>query len=143
MESDGQELSVAADCEFPESELSKMRFNREDLFYSRLVESLRQCSPHCLYMIRMLESARKDARYHYKGLHPQLESRLLAWRRKKAADTHLPAYYILHQRVLLGIADAAPQSEEELLAVVGFGPGLYARYGAEILALTTSEPLEE
>ena len=78
----------------------------------------------------------QTACYEYEGLHPDLEEALLKWRRKAAASRNVPAYYIMHQRVLLGIADAAPQSEEELLALAGVGPMLLSRYGSEILAIT-------
>lgn len=136
LEISDEQLSVSTDFEFPESELSKMRFDREEPLYKKLTEALRQCGPQCHYVIRMLESARKDARYNYERLHPELEKPLLEWRRNAARARNIPAYYVLHTRVILGIADASPQSEEQLLAVPGFGPGLFARYGEEILAIT-------
>lgn len=71
----------------------------------------------------------------YEGPNPQLANALTLWRRKKAKETGLPAYFILHQRVLYGIADHAPINKEQLLAVNGFGPGFFARYGNEILDL--------
>lgn len=71
----------------------------------------------------------------YQGPNPQLANALQLWRREKAKAVGLPAYIILHQRVLYGIADAAPLNKEQLLAISGFGPGLFARYGEEILQL--------
>ena len=134
--SEDQDVSVTTDFEFPESALKEGRFDRQDPLYQKLVEQLRLGNPQCAGAIRMLESARKDARYNYRGLHPELESALRSWRRGKVKELNVPAFIVMHQRVLLGIADAAPQSPDELLAVPGFGPGLYERYGEEILALS-------
>jgi len=133
---DDGDVLVSTEYFSPMAKGNQMQFNREDPLYGQIVDALKQCGPDCLYAIRLLESARKDARYNYLGLHPGLEEALADWRRKKAAERNLPAYYILHQSVLLGIADAAPKIPEELLAVPGFGPGLFDRYGEEILRLT-------
>ena len=78
---------------------------------------------------------KKDPDYDYQDLHPELARELVLWRRTKAQELNVPAYFILHQRVLHAIADAAPKTEAELLALPGFGPGLYARYGEEIINL--------
>lgn len=133
MVADDGEVSATTDYVFPETGRLTYQDARKQSMYNNLVEALRQSSPHCQYAIQMLELARKDALYDYKGLHPELEQALKAWRRTKAAEMGRPAFYILHQRVLLGIADTAPTSEEALLAVPGFGPGLFSRYGEEIL----------
>ena len=71
--------------------------------------------------------------------HPELVEALSAWRRERARAEQVPAYYILHQRVLLTIADMAPASEKELLSVPGFGPGLFARYGEDLLKLIAAK----
>lgn len=131
---DDMDLSVTTDYCFPSVVKKDLRFDRNDPLYQQLVKALKQCNPDCLHAIRMLESARKDARYEYKGLHPELEKALKDWRRAKSAELEVPAYIVLHQKVLLGIADAAPTTEEQLLAIPGFGPGLFAKYGEEILA---------
>lgn len=78
----------------------------------------------------------------YQGPNPQLANALQQWRREKARTVGLPAYIVLHQRVLFGIADAAPLTKAQLLAVSGFGPRLYTRYGTEILKLV-ARTLEE
>lgn len=130
---DDMDMSVTTDYCFPSVVQKDLRFDRNDPLYQRLVEALKQCSPDYLYAIRMLESARKDARYDYKGLHPELEKALKDWRRAKSAELDVPAFMVLHQKVLLGIADAAPTTEDQLLSVPGFGPGLFAKYGEEIL----------
>ena len=126
-------VSVSTDYEFLES---ATRFDRSETLYQRLVSALRGCSRDCLAAIRMLEQARKDARFDYKDLHPELTEALVAWRRAKARELQAPVFMILHQRVLYAIADKMPVSEDELLAIPGFGPGLFARHGQEILQLT-------
>lgn len=137
MVADDGQIAVSTEFAFPEARRGTVPFDRQDGLYRQLVESLREADEGCLHAIRLLESARKDARFHYAGLHPELAMALLEWRRKKAAEQHIPAYYVLHQGVLLGLADLAPQTLEELLTVPGFGPGLQARYGEEILAITS------
>lgn len=129
--------SVTTAFAFPQMAGSVARFDRNDPLYRSLVAELRTSSPDCHTAIRLLEQARKDARYDYKDLHPALARELMAWRRKKAREAGYPAFAILHQKVLLGIADLMPVTEEALLAIPGFGPGLFARHGREILAITT------
>ena len=63
---------------------------------------------------------------------------LVAWRREKAAALGVPAYIVLHQKTLLGIADACPGSRPQMLAVPGFGPALWEKYGLEILKIISS-----
>jgi len=76
----------------------------------------------------------------YEGDHPFIAESLVAWRREKANERGIPPYFILHQRVLYAIADALPQTEEELLAIPGFGRGKLEKYGKDILKYTT-EPV--
>ena len=65
--------------------------------------------------------------------HPELVEALVAWRREKARELGVPAYVVLHQKTLLGIADAKPDSRAQLLEVYGFGPELWKKFGMEIL----------
>ena len=71
----------------------------------------------------------------YQDLHPELTQELVLWRRAKAKEQNVPAYFILHQRVLFSIADNAPRTEEELLSIPGFGPKLMSRWGEDILSI--------
>ncbi len=66
---------------------------------------------------------------------PALVAALKAWRLAEARRSRLPAFRILTDRTLLGLAAARPAGEEDLLAVSGFGPTLARKYGAEILAI--------
>ena len=64
-----------------------------------------------------------------------LVDRLREWRLREARHTGVPAFRVLHDRTLVGIAAARPLDEEGLLAVAGFGPGLFKRYGTTLLDL--------
>jgi hypothetical protein len=74
--------------------------------------------------------------------HPELVEKLIAWRREKAKELGVPAFHILHQKTLLGIADAKPDSRAQLLEVWGFGPELWKKYGMEILKVLGESPQE-
>jgi len=69
---------------------------------------------------------------------PTLE-RLQLWRRERARRDGLPAYVIAHDATLRAIADAQPQSIEQLERIKGMGPVKLAQYGADILAIVTQE----
>ena len=57
------------------------------------------------------------------------------WRAERAKDLGVPAYSLLANRSLEGIAATRPRSEEELLEVHGVGPAKLERYGEEVLEL--------
>ena len=67
--------------------------------------------------------------------HPELVQALIDWRREKYQKENVPAYIILHQKTLLAIADLAPTTKEELLAVKGLGKSKCDKYGDEILEI--------
>lgn len=74
----------------------------------------------------------------YKDIrHPELIQHLMVWRREKYIDLGIPAYMILSQKTLLGIADVCPETKSELMAVSGFGKVKWSLYGQEILDLIT------
>lgn len=58
---------------------------------------------------------------------------LKAWRLAKARTLGLPAYCVLTNRALEGVAAALPRTRDELLAVSGIGPKVVERYGDELL----------
>lgn len=72
----------------------------------------------------------------YEGPNPELAQELILWRRDKARELGISAYLILTQKALYAIADAAPQTEGELLAIPGFGPILFEKFGMDILRIT-------
>jgi DNA helicase-2/ATP-dependent DNA helicase PcrA len=65
---------------------------------------------------------------------PMLE-RLQLWRRERARRDGVPAYVIAHDATLRAIAEAQPQSIEQLERIKGMGPIKLAQYGADILAI--------
>ncbi len=64
-----------------------------------------------------------------------LFDRLKAWRRETAAADGVPAYVILHDRVLRDIARRRPASAAELAAIAGIGENKLRRFAAALLAL--------
>jgi ATP-dependent DNA helicase RecQ len=68
-----------------------------------------------------------------------LFERLKAWRRETAATDNVPAYVILHDRVLREIASARPASIAALGRISGIGENKLRRFGALLLALVNEE----
>ncbi len=58
---------------------------------------------------------------------------LVTWRRELARANAVPAYVILDNKALRGVATSRPRSSEALLAVPGIGPVKLERYGAALL----------
>jgi DNA helicase-2/ATP-dependent DNA helicase PcrA len=58
---------------------------------------------------------------------------LREWRRTRAKADNVPAYVVVNDRHLEGIARRAPRSLDELLRCDGIGPTKLDRYGDEIL----------
>ncbi len=67
--------------------------------------------------------------------HPELVEVLTEWRRKKYTMKDVPAYCILSQKTLLGIADSSPRNRKQLMSVYGFGKAKWDEYGEELLEL--------
>jgi superfamily II DNA helicase RecQ len=61
------------------------------------------------------------------------EKALRDWRTKRARADEVPAYVVLNDRHLRGIAVAKPRDAAELAACDGIGPAKLERYGDEIL----------
>jgi DNA helicase-2/ATP-dependent DNA helicase PcrA len=71
-------------------------------------------------------------------LSPEAEAReaaLRAWRLERSRRDKVPAYVVLSDRHLQGIALAQPVSLRELRALPGIGPTKLEAYGEEILAV--------
>ena len=68
-------------------------------------------------------------------LHPRLYSVLRNWRNEEAKRQGLPAYTILHQKAILGIANTLPTNSREMLTVPGIGKKVLERYGARLLEI--------
>ncbi len=63
---------------------------------------------------------------------------LRAWRKIRSTEDGVPAYVVLSNRQLEGIAAAMPSGERDLLACNGIGPTKLERYGEDILAVLDS-----
>ncbi len=63
---------------------------------------------------------------------------LRAWRAGEAKRRGIPAFRILTDRTLMGIASARPHDEDGLLEVSGMGPSLLKKYGKALLSLLSS-----
>ncbi|MBN1246562.1 MAG: RecQ family ATP-dependent DNA helicase [Anaerolineae bacterium] len=78
-----------------------------------------------------------------KEMDEALYDKLRAWRTEKARETKVPAYVILHNSQLKGIATERPRTPEALLGVNGIGPKRLASYGKEILGIIAAHMSEQ
>jgi DNA helicase-2/ATP-dependent DNA helicase PcrA len=69
------------------------------------------------------------------GGDPALVAALKDWRRQRAASDKVPAYVVLSDAHLNGIAARAPTTLAELARCAGIGPTKLERYGDEIVAV--------
>ncbi len=60
---------------------------------------------------------------------------LMRWRGAEAKRRRIPAFRVMTNAALQGIAAARPRDERELLEVKGIGPALSAKYGPALLEL--------
>lgn len=63
---------------------------------------------------------------------------LRAWRKRRSDEDGVPAYVVLSNRQLEGVAVAMPSDAASLLACDGIGPSRLERYGEDILAVLDS-----
>lgn len=66
---------------------------------------------------------------------PELLAALRDWRLGIAKERGLPAYCILHDRVLSSLATERPRTAEALSGIKGIGPEKFRQWGEELLAL--------
>ena len=70
-----------------------------------------------------------------KAINPALSSKLRAWRSEVARKHGVPAYVVLHDTTLDGIAASRPRTLAELRGIPGIGDKKLEHYGDELLAL--------
>jgi ATP-dependent DNA helicase RecQ len=70
-----------------------------------------------------------------KTVNPALSSRLRAWRSEMAAKRGVPAYVVLHDSTIDGIAALRPTTLAELRGIPGIGDKKLEHYGEELIAL--------
>jgi ATP-dependent DNA helicase RecQ len=66
---------------------------------------------------------------------PALVERVRAWRLEKARVNGVAPFVVLHDRTMLEICRRRPADCDELLQIIGMGPGKVQRYGSELLQL--------
>src|ERR1700694_5553260 len=66
---------------------------------------------------------------------PVLVGALRAWRSEMARQRGVPAYVVLHDATIDGIATSRPRTLEQLRGIPGIGDKKLAHYGEELLAL--------
>jgi superfamily II DNA helicase RecQ len=66
---------------------------------------------------------------------PELVDALKAWRKQRASADAVPAYIVLSDAHLEGIAARGPTTLAELARCTGIGPTKLERYGDEIVAV--------
>jgi ATP-dependent DNA helicase RecQ len=66
---------------------------------------------------------------------PSLLAALRAWRSQVARQRGVPAYVVLHDTTIDGIASARPTTPEQLRGIPGIGDKKLEHYGDELLAL--------
>ena len=67
--------------------------------------------------------------------YPDILPRLIAWRREKYEDAGVPAFQVLTQKALMGIAKTLPRSIPELSKVKGIGKIKLRAFGEELIGL--------
>ncbi len=60
---------------------------------------------------------------------------LREWRLGEARRVGVPAFRVMNDRTLLGVASEAPRDEGALLRVAGVGPGVVKRYGRALIGI--------
>ena len=69
----------------------------------------------------------------------RVEAALREWRRARSQADGVPAYVVINDRHLLGIAERRPTDHAALAACPGIGPAKLAAYGDELVALVRSQ----
>ena len=65
----------------------------------------------------------------------RLVEMLRAWRKSESQRKGIPAFRVLTDRALMGIAGEQPQTEAALLRLSGMGRSIVQKYGKQILAI--------
>lgn len=84
---------------------------------------------------RQRKTSESDDSNLYNLKHPDILPRLIAWRREKYEDAGVPAFQILTQKAMLGIAKAMPRSLDELAKVKGIGKIKLRAFGEELIGI--------
>jgi len=72
--------------------------------------------------------------------HPALVSALRAWRSEVARRRGVPAYVVLHDATIDGIATSRPMTLDQLRDIPGIGDKKLEHYGDELIAMVRASP---
>lgn len=70
--------------------------------------------------------------------HPELFRSLQSWRSKQAQEESVEHYRIIHQRLLVQIAETLPGTRGALLGISGIGPRTVEKYGNVLLGIVSA-----
>jgi DNA topoisomerase-3 len=87
--------------------------------------------------IRRRKSRKSGVSLPASGPTAGLVARLRAWRLLESKKKRVPAFRVLTNRALVGIAEARPRTTAELGAVKGVGPKVLKSYGTVLVSLCT------
>jgi ATP-dependent DNA helicase RecQ len=100
---------------------------------------LREEVPGARLRATRTKSRRGDIAPHIAGQtkagNPALVSALRAWRSEVARKRGVPAYVVLHDSTIDGIAAARPSTQDQLRGIPGIGDKKLEHYGDELIAL--------
>jgi DNA helicase-2/ATP-dependent DNA helicase PcrA len=68
----------------------------------------------------------------------RVEAALREWRRERSKADGVPAYVVINDRHLMGIAERRPTTPQALAGCPGIGPAKLAAYGDELVALVAA-----
>ena len=92
------------------------------------------------------KSRRGDVAPHIAGQagagNPTLVSALRAWRSEVARTRGVPAYVVLHDATIDGIAASRPTTQDQLRGIPGIGDKKLEHYGDELIALVKADRTE-
>ena len=92
------------------------------------------------------KSRRGDIAPHIAGQagagNPTLVSALRAWRSEVARTRGVPAYVVLHDATIDGIAASRPTTQDQLRGIPGIGDKKLEHYGDELIALVKADRTE-
>jgi hypothetical protein len=71
----------------------------------------------------------------FQSEHPLLLQALSAWRTQQAEDEQVNRYQVLHQRVLIQIAEQLPGTLDTLLSIKGIGKHTAKKYGEPLITM--------
>jgi len=77
-----------------------------------------------------------------KAGNPALVSALRAWRSEVARTRGVPAYVVLHDATIDGIAASRPTTQDQLRGIPGIGDKKLEHYGDELIALVKADRTE-